>query len=33
MDPQGIKPGSRMPPASLRPDELKALLAYLQGLR
>jgi cytochrome c oxidase subunit 2 len=33
MDPQGIKPGAHMPPNDMRPDELQALLAYLQGLR
>jgi cytochrome c oxidase subunit 2 len=32
VDPQRIKPGVRMPPNSLRPDELHALLAYLEGL-
>jgi cytochrome c oxidase subunit 2 len=33
MDPQGIKPGAKMPPNDMRPDELQALLAYLQSLR
>jgi cytochrome c oxidase subunit 2 len=33
MDPQGIKPGAHMPPNDMRPDELQALLTYLQGLR
>jgi cytochrome c oxidase subunit 2 len=33
MDPQGIKPGTKMPPNDMRPDELQALLTYLQGLR
>ena len=33
MDPQGIKPGARMPPNDMRPDELQALLTYLQTLR
>jgi cytochrome c oxidase subunit 2 len=33
MDPQGIKPGAKMPPNDLRSDELQALLAYLQSLR
>jgi cytochrome c oxidase subunit II len=33
VDPQQIKPGSHMPPTELAPDELQALLAYLQGLR
>lgn len=33
MDPQGIKPGTRMPSNQLTPDDLKALLAYLEGLK
>jgi len=33
MDPQGIKPGTRMPPNDMRADELQALLTYLQSLR
>jgi cytochrome c oxidase subunit II len=33
VDPQRIKPGSRMPPNSLEPGELDALLAYLGTLR
>ena len=33
MDPQSIKPGAKMPPNDMRPDELQALLTYLQGLR
>jgi cytochrome c oxidase subunit 2 len=33
MDPQGIKPGAKMPPNDMRPDELQALLTYLQILR
>ncbi len=32
-DPQRIKPGSRMPPNPLGPGDLRALLAYLEGLR
>lgn len=32
-DPQGIKPGTRMPPNSLKPDDLQALLDYLQSLK
>ena len=32
-DPQGIKPGSRMPFIGLEPDELDALTAYLETLR
>ncbi len=32
-DPQGIKPGVRMPPNALDPDDLQALLAYLEGLQ
>ena len=30
---QSIKPGSQMPSVNLDPDELKALLAYLEGLK
>lgn len=33
VDPQRIKPGARMPPTSLEPDDLQALLAYLESLR
>jgi cytochrome c oxidase subunit 2 len=33
VDPQGIKPGSQMPPNQLRPEELRALIAYLEGLK
>lgn len=33
LDPQRNKPGTRMPPNPLKPDELQALLTYLQGLR
>jgi cytochrome c oxidase subunit 2 len=33
VDPQSIKPGTRMPPNNLEPDELHALLAYLEGLK
>lgn len=33
LDPQTIKPGVLMPPNQLEPDELRALLAYLEGLR
>jgi cytochrome c oxidase subunit 2 len=33
MDPQGIKPGANMPPNDMGPDELQALLTYLQTLR
>ncbi|HET6763614.1 MAG TPA: cytochrome c oxidase subunit II [Longimicrobiaceae bacterium] len=32
-DPQSVKPGTQMPPSQLRPDELRALVAYLEGLR
>jgi cytochrome c oxidase subunit II len=31
-DPQGLKPGSRMPAVPLRAEELNALLHYLEGL-
>lgn len=33
LNPQQIKPGTRMPPTQLRPDDLEALLAYLESLR
>ncbi|HEX2091758.1 MAG TPA: cytochrome c oxidase subunit II [Longimicrobiaceae bacterium] len=33
VDPQRIKPGARMPPNQLAPDELHALLSYLQSLK
>ena len=33
LDPQRIKPGSRMPSNQLSPDDLHALLAYLESLR
>ena len=33
IDPQRIKPGAKMPPNQLRPDELDALLTYLQSLK
>jgi cytochrome c oxidase subunit 2 len=33
VDPQGIKPGVRMPSNQLDPNELRALLAYLETLR
>ena len=33
IDPQTRKPGSNMPPNVLRPDELQALLSYLETLR
>ncbi|WP_166486551.1 cytochrome c oxidase subunit II [Blastococcus saxobsidens] len=32
LDPQGLKPGVRMPPNNLDGDELQALLAYLESL-
>jgi cytochrome c oxidase subunit 2 len=32
-DPQGIKPGNRMPPPGLSSDELQAVLAYLEVLK
>ncbi|MCE8016373.1 cytochrome c oxidase subunit II [Halomonas sp. MCCC 1A17488] len=31
-DPQHVKPGSRMPPSDLTPEELKTLLDYLESL-
>ena len=33
LDPQGIKPGSRMPPNNLSPGDLNALLTYLHSLK
>jgi cytochrome c oxidase subunit II len=33
LDPQGIKPGTNMPNVSLAPDELDAIVSYLEGLR
>ena len=33
VDPQGIKPGVRMPPNMLTPNDLDALLTYLQSLK
>jgi cytochrome c oxidase subunit II len=33
VDPQGIKPGNFMPATNLDPEDLHALLAYLEGLR
>lgn len=33
VDPQRIKPGALMPPNSLSPRDLRALLAYLEGLQ
>jgi cytochrome c oxidase subunit 2 len=32
-DPQSIKPGALMPPSSLEPDELTAIVAYLESLK
>jgi cytochrome c oxidase subunit II len=33
LDSQSVKPGNRMPPNSLSPDDLQAVLAYLRSLR
>jgi cytochrome c oxidase subunit 2 len=33
VNPQAIKPGAKMPPNALSPDDLQALLAYLETLR
>lgn len=33
VDPQGIKPGARMPTIKLNPDQVNALAAYLEGLK
>ena len=32
-DPQSVKAGTTMPPTTLSPDQLNALVAYLEGLR
>ena len=32
LDPQSVKPGTQMPPNSLPPEQLEALLAYLESL-
>jgi cytochrome c oxidase subunit II len=32
-DPQTLKPGNRMPPTGLAPDDLQAVIAYLETLR
>lgn len=32
LDPQGLKPGNRMPPSNLSGEELHALVAYLESL-
>jgi hypothetical protein len=33
LDPQGVKPGSRMPPNSLKPGDLQDLLSWLESLQ
>lgn len=33
VDAQGIKPGNLMPPVELAPDQLQAMLAYLESLK
>jgi cytochrome c oxidase subunit 2 len=33
VDPQRVKPGAKMPPIALRPNDLDALLTYLQSLK
>jgi cytochrome c oxidase subunit 2 len=33
LDPQAIKPGTKMPPNQFNPDDLQALLSYLEGLK
>ena len=32
-DPSGVKPGTRMPPNPMSPEDLEALAAYLQSLK
>ena len=33
VDPQGVKPGAKMPSHLLAPNDLEALLTYLQSLK
>ena len=33
LDPQTQKPGTKMPPVAMKPDDLEALLSYLESLR
>jgi cytochrome c oxidase subunit 2 len=33
LDPQGVKPGNLMPPTRFEPNDLQALLAYLESLK
>ena len=33
VDPQGIKPGAKMPTLKLGPGEANAIAAYLEGLK
>jgi cytochrome c oxidase subunit II len=33
LDPQRIKPGNRMPPNTMEPDDLQALITYLESLK
>jgi cytochrome c oxidase subunit 2 len=33
VDPQGLKPGSTMPQSRLQPDDVRALVAYLESLK
>jgi cytochrome c oxidase subunit 2 len=33
VNPQGVKPGAKMPPNPLSPDDLQAILAYLETLK
>jgi cytochrome c oxidase subunit 2 len=33
LDPQAVKPGANMPPHALAPDDLNALLDYLESLK
>ena len=33
LDPQSIKPGAKMPPTQLAPQDLRSLLAYLESLK
>jgi cytochrome c oxidase subunit 2 len=33
IDPQQIKPGADMPASAIEPDDLRAILAYLESLQ
>jgi cytochrome c oxidase subunit II len=33
VNPQALKPGNRMPPSYMPPDDLHALVSYLESLK